>query len=228
MRKILSVIPLLFSVLFFGGFSSTANEDNLASEIIVKVQQLDDIDDEAPDTVIINAPRAFNKMPATIRWNGSDNLTPVDELQYSWRLNGAAWSNWSNSTEIQFASLLETFPYLFEVRSRDNVGLIDESPAVASFTADFTPPSTTITLGPIDGSVAALPISYHWVGSDNITASTDLLFSYRLDFGIWSNWSTERTVTYYALTPGLHHIQVRACDTAGNIDANARYSRFYS
>lgn len=196
------------------------DSDEVFPDFIVETDTVD------PETELLPVPLAFSKLPAAFYWYGSDNVTTVEQLQYSWRLNGSAWSDWSASTEVSVSSLIETNRYIFEVRARDEAGNIDASPAFARFTADFTQPSTAITFGPVEGAVVENPITFHWVGSDNITASTDLLFSYRLDYGIWSNWSKERTVTFSAPTAGRHHFQVRACDEAGNIDASPEIRAF--
>ncbi len=44
------------------------------------------------------------------------------------------------------------------------------------------------------------------------------VFSYRLDAGDWSNWTTTTTVNYANLSEGTHIFEVRAKDLSGNID----------
>lgn len=180
----------------------------------------------APETELIRVPGAMNGNPAIITWQGSDNVTPANKLKFSWRLNGGEWSPWSTTKVVQLSSLIETMPYTFEVRALDLAGLIDPTPALVKFTIDITPPNTTITYGPADGSLVDKPITFYWVGSDNMTASTDLTFSCRLDSGAWSSWSTTRSRTYTSLPTGTHRFQVRAKDRAGNIDPTPDFRTF--
>ncbi|HTB79437.1 MAG TPA: response regulator [Opitutaceae bacterium] len=49
------------------------------------------------------------------------------------------------------------------------------------------------------------------------TATERLLFSYRMDGGAWSAFTTPRTATFQGLRPGPHHFEVRAMDRNANI-----------
>ena len=69
-----------------------------------------------------------------VSWSGRDHWseTPVNQLQYSFRLNDDGWSDFSYETR-HFFSGLDAGDYLLEVRARDSSGNIDPSPAGLKF-----------------------------------------------------------------------------------------------
>jgi large repetitive protein len=80
-----------------------------------------------------------------------------------------------------------------------------------------TPPETSITSGP-SGWINVTSATFAWTGSDTVTATGNLVYSYILDGGDWSAYSSGTTVTLTALSEGTHTFQVRAKDEAGNVD----------
>lgn len=88
----------------------------------------------------------------------------------------------------------------------------------ASFTiADNTPPDTSITAGPT-GWINVQSATFSWTGSDDVTATANLVYSWRLDGGAWSAYSSATTTTLTGLAEGSHTFDVRAKDEAGNVD----------
>jgi len=84
--------------------------------------------------------------------------------------------------------------------------------------ADEIAPETEIISGPADGeTITTDSVTFTYTGTDNVTATGNLVYSYKLDEGTWSSWSstTEATVTVDA---GEHTFYVKAKDTAGNAD----------
>lgn len=75
----------------------------------------------------------------TLSWTGADlwDDTPRDELQFSWRLDGGAWSPFSNARNHLFREL-DSGTHVFEVKSRDRDYNTDPTPASATFAV--TPP----------------------------------------------------------------------------------------
>ncbi len=69
-----------------------------------------------------------------ISWRGVDpwNVTPVDRLQYSYRLNGDGWSPFTFETSRVLLAL-EGGRHRFEVRSRDSDFNVDPTAATLSF-----------------------------------------------------------------------------------------------
>lgn len=85
---------------------------------------------------------------------------------------------------------------------------------------DTGTPSTDITAGPSGLTNDPTP-TFEFAGSDDRSADSNLLFSYKLDYGEWSEYSSARSVTFgdsAALSQGGHTFYVRAKDEAGNVD----------
>lgn len=93
-------------------------------------------DREPPETRISYAPREVSQPGnITITWHGADRWheTAVSQIQYSWRIDGSTWSDFSTKTSHTF-ELLGSGEHRFEVRSRDLALNEDPSPATAVFT----------------------------------------------------------------------------------------------
>ncbi|UCB59248.1 MAG: hypothetical protein JSV67_02855, partial [Thermoplasmatales archaeon] len=86
----------------------------------------------APETSIISGPSGiipYNEV--TFEWIGFDANTPVENLVYSYILEGydSSWSEWGLTTSKTYTDL-GNGAYTFKVRTKDKVGIIDYSPAV--------------------------------------------------------------------------------------------------
>ena len=107
--------------------------------------------------------------------------------------------------------------HVLSLRALDMAG--HESPIVTrSIIVDNTAPDTLITSGP-DGDVASGPATFTFAGSDAITAPADLVFAWRVDGGVWSEFAAVTNVTVNDLADGPHTFEVKARDRAGNEDA---------
>jgi len=62
-------------------------------------------------------------------------------------------------------------------------------------------------------------IAFSGIDKWNQTPPERLLFSYRLDGGMWSPFEASDTATYHRLRAGKHRFEVRAMDRSGHIDA---------
>jgi signal transduction histidine kinase/DNA-binding response OmpR family regulator len=69
-----------------------------------------------------------------LAWSGNDpwKQTPVEQIQYSYRIDNNEWSSFTYKTTDIFLSL-PAGDHTFEVRSRDRDGNIDPTPAKVSF-----------------------------------------------------------------------------------------------
>ena len=83
--------------------------------------------------------------------------------------------------------------------------------------ADEIPPETWITSGPT-GWINAAETTFTWTGSDNMTPTANLVYSWRLDSGLWSDFSFDTGVNLTGLTEGTHVFEVSAADEADNLD----------
>jgi hypothetical protein len=96
------------------------------------------------------------------------------------------------------------------VRATDAAGNTDPTPAVRTFTVDTSAPDTTIDAGPAATTSDATP---ELAFSADQAGST---FECRIDGGAWAACTSPHTIA--ALGDGPHTFEVRATDTAGNVD----------
>ncbi|HEV3197641.1 MAG TPA: response regulator [Bryobacteraceae bacterium] len=87
--------------------------------------------------------------------------------------------------------------------------------------ADTDPPRTMLdssaNLREVSPSGEAR-IAFSGIDKWSQTPSARLLFSYRLDGGIWSAFQDGDLATYHHLPAGTHHFEVRSMDRNGNVD----------
>ncbi|KMT65478.1 hybrid sensor histidine kinase/response regulator transcription factor [Catenovulum maritimum] len=90
---------------------------------------------DAPDTIakIVEQTDEYHKS-IYVEWTGVDKWseTPVNELQYSYKLNDEAWSSYTLNKANYFPRL-QPGEYQLQVRSRDSHGNLDTSPAKLNF-----------------------------------------------------------------------------------------------
>jgi len=112
--------------------------------------------------------------------------------------------------------------YHFRLHSKDHVG--NEGLSLdQTFTTppDTMSPRASFTAGPGPNStVCALPVTFTWSGSDDVTAATNLLFAAQIDSAGFSAFSGLTSLTLSNLTEGTHVVFVKARDEAGNTDPN--------
>jgi hypothetical protein len=170
-----------------------------------------------PATVIIGGPPRHSSTPsASFLFSGSDDQTPVLGLSYAWRLDGGSWSPWSANTTVLLPSLAQGV-HTFYVKARDGAGQEDLTPASRRFVVDTSAPQTSILSGPA-GTIVATTAAFTYTGTDNYTGTAQLLYSWRLDGGSWSLWSSSTTAHLTGLGHGAHVFYVKVKDEAGNED----------
>src|SRR5439155_296782 len=170
------------------------------------------VDTQAPDTVIDSAPAdPTNSNTATFTFHG--DLAGGDTFQC--QLDGQTPTA-CNSGTVTYSGLAAG-EHLFTVAARDAAGNTDQSAAAFAWTIDVTPPDTTISSGPSDGSsTTSTSASFDFEGLDNLTATGALSFECSLDGGAFSSCTSP--VFYSGLSRTSHTFAVRAKDQAGNVD----------
>jgi hypothetical protein len=83
--------------------------------------------------------------------------------------------------------------------------------------ADLIPPTTAVLQGPPAYS-AGDGQSFSFIGTDETTPVDGLQYSWSVDAGAWSAFSSATTATVTGLADGWHTFQVAARDAAGNVD----------
>jgi hypothetical protein len=84
--------------------------------------------------------------------------------------------------------------------------------------SDTVAPDTQILSGPTGDTLAA-STTFTYTGTDDQTATSNLVFAWRLDGGAWSPFTPDTTATVTGLAVGSHVFEVKARDQAGNEDA---------
>jgi hypothetical protein len=118
--------------------------------------------------------------------------------------------------------------HTFQVRAKDPQGDVDPTPGSQTWTVDTTnppppdttPPQTSITSWSVL-HVTNRTASYGFRGSDDRTALADLKFECRLNGDPkYSDWNpcTAPEKEYIDVEDGTHTFQVRAIDSANNVD----------
>jgi signal transduction histidine kinase/ligand-binding sensor domain-containing protein len=72
-----------------------------------------------------------------LRWSGRDlwEDTPFREMRYQWRMDGVAWSSWTDRADHTFTELASG-KHTFEVRAVDRDGNVDATPALHAFVVE--------------------------------------------------------------------------------------------
>ncbi|MCA9757130.1 MAG: T9SS type A sorting domain-containing protein [Candidatus Eisenbacteria bacterium] len=150
-----------------------------------------------------------------ICWTGTDNRTAESDLLYSYRLGNDSPSPFLSDSCAAYA--LGAGNYTFRVTARDLAG--NEGTKQLAFSVDLTAPETSISSGPADGGWwYSRTVSFTWTGSDDLSPTNALEYSYRFDGGEWSNFSGATNVVFSDVLDGTHVFDVRARDRAGRID----------
>ncbi|MFH1007372.1 MAG: putative Ig domain-containing protein, partial [Candidatus Latescibacterota bacterium] len=106
----------------------------------------------------------------------------------------------------------------FEV-SDGHGGSDSENITITVNDVDTTPPTVSIYWPPSDNGPAN--VTFQWSGSDNITPVSELTYSYNLDGGSWSGWTSSKSKSYTGLSYHWHTFEVRVKDHAGNIGSDS-------
>jgi len=139
---------------------------------------------------------------ATFAFSGS-----ADVASYRCRLDGVE----AACESPKAYSDLDDGEHTFEVWSRDDAGNDDLSPASRTWTVDATPPDTSLSDGPAEGSsTSSTSASFSFSSGEAGT------FECQLDGTGFSPCESPRNLT--GLSAGQHTFAVRARDAAGNVD----------
>jgi subtilase family serine protease len=183
------------------------------------------LDFENPNTWITSGPEPssiIDTSAVTICWSGSDDKTPYNQIQYSFKLDNANFSSFNPDTCHTFINLSDG-QHLVVVKSRDLAGNEDVSPDSLMFMVDAMGPTIAIALGPGENEhIITGDIEFHWNGVDAISPSESLLYSYQLDAAGFSQWSRDTVAAYSGLTEGVHKFDVRAKDERNHITKLSR------
>jgi hypothetical protein len=196
----------------------------------------------APNTRLTSAPAPYSQANYRIHlyWDGTDPDGFVTAYHYAWDDTvpnyGAANSPWrqTSGNDSLFKALIdsagETRRHTFYVRSVDNEGKLDPSPARIRFDAWTVVPridSLYRVDGPLDPSSPAYdpgkkdtvlmgtPAEFIWGGWDPDGLGAPIQYSYKLDSNPFSAFDDNTTTTYPTVSSGTHFFYVKARDETG-------------
>ncbi len=156
-----------------------------------------------PETIIDSAPPArTNKTFATFQFRAE----PGDS-SFECKLDSAPFTACESPKTLLFLAEGE---HTLAVRAVRPSGTPDPSPATSSWTVDRTPPRTTITSGPADGSsTTSGTVSFGYTSNEAGSS-----FACRFDSHPFAPCSSPSTAS--GLGDGRHSFQILATDDAGN------------
>jgi len=167
-----------------------------------------------PEVSIINATDApLKQNDFTFHFQVTNLQTPV---QYSWRLDGGKWSEFSKDTNATLKNL-KNGVHLFQVKAKDAEENESLNPAEAKFEVAIDSPETNIINAPI-GPLESADFTFRFEGTDAQTSKEKLQYSWRLDDGDWSEFQPSTQVRLEKLTNGNYIFQVKAKDEDDNGD----------
>ncbi|MBD3368136.1 MAG: hypothetical protein GF405_08220 [Candidatus Eisenbacteria bacterium] len=190
----------------------------------------------APDTRLTSAPGPLDQANYRVHmyWEGSDPDGYVNGFFYAWDDTiGTAWE-FTSATDSLFKAVIdtagETRRHTFYVRSVDNEGKLDPSPARIRFDAWTVVPvvdSLRRLEGPLDPTspiydptakdtvLMGTPCQFAWTGYDPDGEGAPVEFSYRLDSNPFTDWNDVTTAEVDDISSGTHFFYVKAQDETG-------------
>ncbi|MDH7602642.1 MAG: fibronectin type III domain-containing protein, partial [Armatimonadota bacterium] len=180
--------------------------------------------------VISDVQSSVAQMQCTITW--MTDVPCTSQVLYgetaSYDQQSPEYGSLTTSHSVVLNGLGPGKTYHYAVRSKDSCGR-EVTSADHSFTTppDTGEPNTWFTGGPSEGGlVCSTSQQFCWSGSDTLTPTNQLTYSYKLDSGSWSAPTAETCRTFTSLTEGTHTLYVRAHDTSGNVDSTPAQRTF--
>jgi parallel beta-helix repeat protein len=162
------------------------------------------VDTIAPETTITGSTPALTNAPTASFSFDSSEL----DSSFVCSLDGAELA--ACESPASYVGLKDG-EHTFSVRAVDPAGNADPTPASRSFTVDTVAPETTIDTGPA-------PLTRATSATFTFSAGEGATFECSLDGELPT--TCESGQTYASLADGVHGFEVRATDTAGNVDAS--------
>ncbi|MBI4898207.1 MAG: hypothetical protein HY827_07550, partial [Actinobacteria bacterium] len=160
------------------------------------------IDTTAPNTSLTSTPPAND--PSN---DPSFSFSASEAATFECRLDGGSWATCTSPKS--YVDLLDG-SHTFDVRAIDTAGNVDATPASYTWSIDTSAPTTTIDSAPPGDDPSNDP-SFTFSSNESGT------FECRLDGGAWATCISPKS--YVDVPDGSHTFEVRAVDTAGNVDA---------
>jgi hypothetical protein len=168
------------------------------------------VDSVAPETSIVGGPAQGSSTSSTAAT--FELSTTEGGTSFSCELDGRALPCPERTLSL---SGLSPGRHTLSVTATDSAANVDPTPATRSWTVDTTPPDTTLTGGPANGSVLTSTSASFRIGSTEAGARTTCTLDAK------ARACVPGLLTLGGLTPGTHDLRARSTDAAGNTDASA-------
>lgn len=190
----------------------------------------------APNTRLTSAPGPYAQANYRVHmyWDGTDPDGFVAGYYFAWDDTTASAWVYTQKTDSLFKALIdtagETRRHTFYVRSVDNEGKLDPSPARVRFDAWTVLPRIT-SLYREDGPEDSLSANYNpgykdtvlmgsacaflWTGEDPDGEGAPIDFSWRLDSNASTEWDPTQSAVVTDIASGTHYFYVQAKDETG-------------
>jgi len=197
-------------------------------------------DTTAPETAIITAPDSYiNTSSATVTYSGTDDTSPQDRLQFSYRIDDGAWSAWSGATSATLNGLTDG-AHTFYVKAKDESGNEDQTPAAVGFTIDTIAPVIVLNqpnpsvLWPPNGMMMNVTVS--GTAKDNSSGLASVFYTVSDEYGQFGSSGSvspqnDGTFSFVSSLKAERHskdidgriytITVNAVDRAGNFTSSS-------
>ena len=107
--------------------------------------------------------------------------------------------------------------YLFDSKMKQiPVDSVNANCKITVIPQDTTPPTIKLTKTPSAETNQTLSLEFQWEGSDDKTLPENLVYSYKIDDGSWSDWKKGTKFLTPNLKEGDHTFSIKAKDEAGN------------
>lgn len=170
------------------------------------------IEDNASPLINITSPVNCSQIRLTylqVTWNGSDAGSGISF--YEVKLDDNSWSQVEKNTKYTFNDLSEG-NHVVSIKAHDMVGNTRE--ATINFVVDVTIPEINIVSPASSTKIKEDSITVIWTGSDNLSGIDH--YEVSIDEKPAINKETETTHQFTKLNDGIHKIQLKVTDHAGN------------
>lgn len=182
---------------------------------------------KTPDTAVKSPPSGASVSGAVIiSWEGNDPDGTV--AGYLWKMDWGAWTGVPSDVTSRTFTDLAVGAHTFSVKAKDNLGVIDPTPASLSFfVQEGFAPELEVTEGPSDGATffvsegATSDFTVGWEASVDYYYGAIEGYSYSFPAGgvDWQPVSedlTQTTLKGLGASDQPYEISIRAVDAAGN------------
>lgn len=161
-----------------------------------------------------------NELPSgtkTFRWDGVDDVTPNELIEFRFKMDTDAWSTWEANLHIAYYEDLAEGPHAITVEARDSDGQVSSEQCKFSIKLPPAPQPPVVEFANCTPYVRAASKTFTLDISDDYTPISLMKVRYQYDGGSWNNLPDGSTsITLNGLTSGGPHslvVEVEDLDT---------------